>query len=151
LNSPLQEQAERSEGLGACARRSIEALGVLARLREEEGRADVRWVEVFGQSARLNITPLSSAELFARQMSDHPRAWIFTSATLAVGEDFGHFTRELGLPAAKARRWASPFDFASQALLYLPKGLPGDPNDPSFTEAVIEAALPVLEASGGRA
>jgi ATP-dependent DNA helicase DinG len=150
LNAPLHEQAERSEGLGACARRSTEALGVLARLREEEGRADVRWVEVFGQSARLNITPLSSAELFARQMSDHPRAWIFTSATLAVGEDFGHFTRELGLQA-EARRWASPFDFARQALLYIPKGLPGDPNDPAFTDALIEAVAPVLEASGGRA
>ena len=41
--------------------------------------------------------------------------------------------------------------FASQALLYVPKGLPADPNDPGFTEAVIEAALPVLRASGGRA
>jgi ATP-dependent DNA helicase DinG len=150
LNAPLRDQAERSEGLSACARRSSEALGVLARLREEEGRGDVRWVEVFGQAARLNITPLSSAELFARQMSDHPRAWIFTSATLAVGEDFGHFTRELGLQA-EARRWASPFDFAKQALLYIPKGLPGDPNDPAFTDAVIEAVAPVLEASGGRA
>ena len=151
LNAPLQEQAERSEGLGACARRSAAALGVLARLREDEGREQVRWVEVFAQAARLNITPLSSAELFSRQMSDHPRAWIFTSATLAVGEDFGHFTRELGLLQAEARRWASPFDFAKQALLYLPKGLPGDPNEAAFTEAVIEATLPVLEASGGRA
>jgi len=151
LNAPLKEQAERSEGLASCARRSADALGVLARLREGEGRDQVRWVEVFGQSARLNITPLSSAELFVRQMSDHPRAWIFTSATLAVGEDFGHFTRELGVTAAQARRWASPFDFASQALLYLPKGLPGDPNEPSFTDAVIEAAVPVLEASQGRA
>jgi ATP-dependent DNA helicase DinG len=151
LNAPLKEQAERSEGLAACARRSAEALGVLARLREDEGRDQVRWVEVFGPSARLNITPLSSAELFVRQMSDHPRAWIFTSATLAVGEDFGHFTRELGVGTAQARRWASPFDFASQALLYLPKGLPGDPNEPSFTEAVVEAAVPVLEASQGRA
>jgi ATP-dependent DNA helicase DinG len=151
LNAPLQEQAERSEGLGACARRSAGALGVLARLREDEAREQVRWVEVFAHTARLNITPLSSAELFLRQMSDHPRAWIFTSATLAVGEDFSHFTRELGLPDAQARRWASPFDFARQALLYLPKGLPGDPNEQGFTEAVIEAALPVLEASGGRA
>ena len=151
LNAPLQEQAERSEGLAASARRSAAALGVLARLREDEAREQVRWVEVFAQAARLNITPLSSAELFARQMTDHPRAWVFTSATLAVGEDFGHFTRELGLPGAQARRWASPFDFARQALLYLPKGLPGDPNEAGFTEAVIAAALPVLEASGGRA
>jgi ATP-dependent DNA helicase DinG len=84
-------------------------------------------------------------------MSDHPRAWIFSSASLAVGEDFSHFRRELGLADAQARRWSSPFDFASQALLYLPKGLPADPNDPGFTEAVVEAALPVLRASGGRA
>src|SRR5437588_5019852 len=84
-------------------------------------------------------------------MMDHPRAWIFTSATLAVGEDFKHFTRELGVPEAETRRWASPFDFARQALLYVPNGLPLDPNDPAFTEALIEAALPVLKASGGRA
>jgi ATP-dependent DNA helicase DinG len=84
-------------------------------------------------------------------MMDHPRAWIFTSATLAVGRDFGHFLRELGLDAARSAQWASPFDFARQGLLYIPKGLPADPNDPAFTEAVVEAALPVLEASGGRA
>src|SRR5712664_1601263 len=84
-------------------------------------------------------------------MADHPRGWIFTSATLAVGEDFNHFRRELGLPQADARRWTSPFDFASQALLYIPKGLPADPNDPAFTEAVVQAALPALRSSGGRA
>src|SRR5205807_1657487 len=73
------------------------------------------------------------------------------SEGLAVGEDFKHFTRELGVPEAETRRWASPFDFARQALLYVPNGLPLDPNDPAFTEALIEAALPVLKASGGRA
>ena len=67
---------------------------------------------------QLHVTPLHSGELFRRQMEDHPRAWIFTSATLAVGEDFGHFTRELGVAAAQTRRWASPFDFPQQALLY---------------------------------
>jgi ATP-dependent DNA helicase DinG len=111
----------------------------------------VRWVEVFAHAVRLHATPLSSAELFSRQMDDHPRAWIFTSATLAVGEEFGHFTRELGLEEAAVRRWASPFDFARQALLYLPRGLPPDPNDPAYTDAVLDAAAPVLEASGGRA
>jgi len=151
LQAPLEMQAERSEGLASCARRAGAALALLARLRESEARDEVRWVEVFGGAVRLHLTPLSSAELFSRQMSDHPRAWIFTSATLAVGDDFAHFTRELGMPQADARRWASPFDFARQALLYIPKGLPGDPNDAAFTDAVVEAALPVLEASAGRA
>jgi ATP-dependent DNA helicase DinG len=118
---------------------------------ETDAGEDVRWAETFGQSVQLHVTPLQSGELFRRQMDDHPRAWIFTSATLAVGDDFRHFTREIGVPEARTARWESPFDFRSQALLYLPKGLPPEPNDPAFTDAVIEAALPVLQASGGRA
>ena len=151
LDAALAAQAERSEGLEACARRAGSAHAVLVRLLEGAGNEEVRWAEVFNQSVQLRLTPLSSGELFRRQMEDHPRAWIFTSATLAVGEEFGHFTRELGLEGAVTRRWQSPFRFPEQALLYLPKRLPPDPNDAAFTQAVIEAALPVLRASGGRA
>jgi ATP-dependent DNA helicase DinG len=151
LRQPLEAQSERSEGIAACARRAGAAYSLLVRMRETELADEVRWVEVFAHAVRLHATPLSSAELFSRQMADHPRAWIFTSATLAVGEEFGHFTRELGLEQAAVRRWASPFDFARQALLYLPRGLPPDPNDPAYTDAVLDAAAPVLEASGGRA
>jgi len=151
LGEPVAAQAERSEGLAACDRRIAAARALLARLGEGEGGEEVRWAEALAHAAVLHVTPISSAELFQRQMLDHPRAWVFTSATLAVGEDFEHFKRELGLGAAEARRWSSPFDFASQALLYLPRGLPAEPNDPRFTESVVEAALPVLRASRGRA
>ncbi len=151
LAGALAAQAERSEGLGACSRRAGNAYAVLSRLTETDASEDVRWAEAVGQSVQLHVTPLHSGELFRRQMDDHPRAWIFTSATLAVGEDFRHFTRELGVPEATTRRWESPFRFAEQALVYLPSGLPPDPNDPAFTDAVIEAAFPVLQASGGRA
>ena len=150
LDHALASQQERSEGLAACARRAGNAYTVLTRLMETDANEDVRWAEVFGQSVQLHVTPLHSGELFRRQMDDHPRAWIFTSATLAVGEDFGHFTRELGVEAARTARRESPFQFREQALLYLPKGLP-EPSDPAFTDAVIEAAFPVLQASGGRA
>jgi ATP-dependent DNA helicase DinG len=151
LEQALAGQAGRSEGIESCTRRATGAHATLARMREAEAGSEVRWIEVFANAAQLHLTPLSSAELFQRQMSDHPRAWIFTSATLAVGEDFGHFTRELGIEHARAQRWASPFDFSQQALLYVPKGLPPDPNDAGFTEAVVQAALPVLRASEGRA
>jgi len=150
LEQALAAQEGRAEGLDACERRGSAARHLLVRLRETEVAAEVRWVEVFSHAVQLHVTPLSSAELFRRQMTDHPRAWIFTSATLAVGEDFGHFTRELGVPDAATRRWASPFDFPRQALLYVPKALP-EPGEAGFTEAVIEAALPVLRASEGRA
>jgi len=144
-------QAERSEGLAACARRAGEARARLARLDTERSAREVRWVEVYGRAVQLHVTPLSSAELFRRQMQDHPRAWIFTSATLAVGADFSHFTRELGIEEAETRTWASPFDFARQALLYVPSGLPENPNDPDYTAAVVDAAAAAIRASRGRA
>ena len=147
----LGAQAERSEGLASCARRAKESRATLAQLIAAEGAEQVRWVEVFGHALQLHVTPLSSAELFRRQVEEQPRAWIFTSATLSVGADFSHFTGELGLEQAAARAWPSPFDFEHQALLYVPRDMPADPNDPAFTEAVVHAALPVLQASGGRA
>jgi ATP-dependent DNA helicase DinG len=150
LEEALGSQAERSEGLESCARRATAARHTLVRIREADTASEVRWIEVFGHAVQLHITPLSPAELFRRQMADHPRAWVFTSATLAVGEDFAHFTRELGVEEARTRRWASPFDFSRQALLYVPKALP-EPGAPGFTEAVIDAASPVLRASEGRA
>jgi ATP-dependent DNA helicase DinG len=149
--APLAEQAERSEGLQSCARRAEELAARLASLRGAPQSGIVRWLEVFAHSAQLHLTPLSSAEFFRRQRESLPRAWIFTSATLAVGRDFSHFTRELGLDDAEARGWASPFDYARQALLYAPRDLPADPNDPAYTAAVVDAAYPVLRASGGRA
>jgi ATP-dependent DNA helicase DinG len=113
----------------------------------------VRWLEVYQQSLALNLTPLSIAEPFQRQLEGQKRAWIFTSATLAVRNDFTHYQRELGLTdedKVATAGWASPFDFANQALLYVPEGMP-DPNTPGYTEAVVEAALPVIQASGGKA
>jgi ATP-dependent DNA helicase DinG len=151
LAEALDAQAERSEGLAACARRASEVRARIERLHAPGDEAQVRWVEVFSQAVQLHLTPLSAAEPFRRQLEGHPRAWIFTSATLAVGDDFTHFTRELGLEDARSVRWLSPFDYAQQARLYVPRGLPENPNDPGYTDAVIDAVLPVLKASRGRA
>jgi ATP-dependent DNA helicase DinG len=83
-------------------------------------------------------------------MADHPRAWVFTSATLAVDGNFDHFTMQLGLEEAETAVWESPFDYTKQTLLFLPQNLP-EPAAPDYTERLLEAALPVLEASRGRA
>jgi len=151
LARQLESESERSEGLASCQRRAEELRATLVRVREAAPADEVRWIEVFAHAAQLRLTPISPAKLFQRQIDEHPRAWIFTSATLAVADDFSHFRRELGLAQSPARAWPSPFDYERQALLYLPRNLPANPNDPSFTDAVIETALPVLRASGGRA
>ena len=83
-------------------------------------------------------------------MDGHPRAWIFTSATLAVGQDFSHYCGELGLTDAETGCWGSPFDYGSRSILYVPHGMP-DPNDADYNAAVVRAAYPLIRASGGRA
>lgn len=115
----------------------------------EDGGA-VRWWETHARGFGLHRTPLNVARMFRSRMDDYPAAWVFTSATLAVGGDFEHFGARLGLEGAATALWESPFDYRRNALLYLPGGLP-DPNARGYTQAVVEAALPVLAASAGRA
>jgi ATP-dependent DNA helicase DinG len=98
----------------------------------------------------LHRTPLSIAPIFNKQREGTPRSWIFTSATLAVKNDFHHYSAQMGLWDERAQSWPSPFDYEQQGLLYVPNGLP-QPNAPDYTDAVIDAALPVIEAAGGRA
>lgn len=150
LNGLLESQAQRSEGLEKCWQRGVELLLKIKQWEDKEQDGFVRWLEVFHHSVQLNTTPLSIAEIFAKQISGHPRAWIFTSATLAVKQNFSHYQTEMGLPEARTACWDSPFNYQEQALLYVPQEMP-EPNSPGYTEAVVQAALPLIEASKGRA
>ncbi|NMG76643.1 ATP-dependent DNA helicase [Aromatoleum diolicum] len=149
----LGTQAERSEGLANCLRRTGEIQERLARWRAPDSAELIRWIEVFSQSAALNATPLHVSGVFRRQLESHPRAWVFTSATLAVGQDFSHYCNELGLswlePPPMTAVWGSPFDYGEQALLYSPTGMP-DPNHPDYIEAVARTAMPLIRAARGR-
>ncbi len=150
LTALLETQAQRSEGLENCWRRAGELVAQLRRWQKGADANYVRWGETYTLSLQLNATPLVIASIMKKQMSGHPRAWIFTSATLAVQRDFGHYCGEMGLEGAESAFWDSPFDYEKQALLYAPTGLP-DPNNFAYTEAVVKAAFPVVRASGGRA
>ncbi len=147
----LETQAERSEGLANCLARCQEAAGKLERwLAPDAQEGRVRWCEAATHSVLFHATPLDVGALFAKQLADDPRAWIFTSATLSVRGDFRHYLGQIGLPEADTAVWDSPYDYAHQALLYVPQRMP-DANTPGFTRACVEAAWPVLRASGGRA
>jgi len=150
LADVLETQAERDPALENCWQR---ALALQAQLKSWQAGANdnlVRWVEVFTQSVQLHATPLSIAEIFGKQMEGHPRSWIFTSATLAVKSDFGHYLGQMGLPQAITARWDSPFDYPEQSILYVPQGMPV-PNSVGYSDAVVAMALPVIKASRGRA
>jgi ATP-dependent DNA helicase DinG len=150
LAAALAGLAERGEGIANCAERARALGDRLEAWRNGESEELVRWVEAHTHSLALHATPLSVAPIFRRQLEERSRAWIFTSATLAVDGDFSHFQRMLGLEDADTANWGSPFDYPNQAVLYLPRALP-EPNSEAHTDAVVDAALPVIRASGGRA
>ncbi|MBC8021912.1 MAG: ATP-dependent DNA helicase, partial [Burkholderiales bacterium] len=162
LAARLRAQEERADEIRNCRARSDEVASLIGEWREADARpkedaygesapADVvRWVEAYPQSAVLYMTPLDVGRIFRAQVEEAKRAWIFTSATLSVNGDFSHYQGETGLATAATRTWPSPYDFATQALLYVPEGLP-DPNTADYVEAVIDAAWPVVRASGGHA
>jgi ATP-dependent DNA helicase DinG len=109
-----------------------------------------RTATIHARGFQLRLLPYDVSSRFSALLTAHHSAWIFTSATLAVREDFGHFAGRLGLQDAATVRYESPFDYARQALLYLPGGLP-EPASPGYTAAVVAAARPLIEASGGGA
>ncbi len=150
IGSMLEKQAERSEGLENCWQRAQTFTQQLKNWQDNKADDKVRWLEIFHHSLQLNATPLSIAEIFEKQIGSTARAWIFTSATLAVKQDFSHYQGEMGLLKARTACWDSPFDYEKQALLYVPTNLP-EPNSEGYTEAVLQAALPMIEASRGRA
>ncbi|MFZ1643524.1 MAG: ATP-dependent DNA helicase [Candidatus Contendobacter sp.] len=151
LREALKEAAQRGKGLESCYRRAEDLTQRLVAVTGEASHPDnVRWFETRGRGFTLSLTPLDIAPTFRTRMEARPCAWIFTSATLAVGESFEHFAARLGLRDYAALRLDSPFDFASNTLLYHPPGLP-DPASPQYTTTLLEAVLPVLAASRGRA
>ncbi len=150
LRELLEPQAQRSKGLESCLRRAGDLGERFGRLTGAAPEQHIHWFETHRRSFTIHLTPLDVAEPFQARLQRHRAAWIFTSATLAVGERFDYFSARLGLRDAVTRRWESPFDYPGQAVLYVPEGLP-DPAAPDYTAAVVERARELVEASRGRA
>jgi ATP-dependent DNA helicase DinG len=156
LETGISDIASRLEGLGAgaavsnCARRAATLANSLAALREQSDDTGLRWVDASPNGLLLQYTPFEIAERLREYVESRPCAWVFTSATLAIGEDFSHFAARIGLPEARTVHIDSPFDYPAQARIYLPPRMP-QPQDAAFAAKFIDACAPLLEASGGRA
>jgi ATP-dependent DNA helicase DinG len=117
---------------------------------DEPSLAGARTLTTHARGFSLQLFPYEIAERFRALVAHAGNAWIFTSATLAVGDNFSHFANRLGLPDAATLKFDSPFDYASQGLLYLPAPMP-DPGDLEYTDTVVATALPLIERAGGGA
>jgi ATP-dependent DNA helicase DinG len=155
LSAALGDVAQGLESLGDgsadIAKLHEQLLGIgerLGLLVSEDSWDGLRWLEVNPRSIRVNLTPLDVSSTLSGLISNDHQAWIFTSATLAVGDDFSHFTARMGLGAVTGLTFPSPYALADNGLVYLPPGLP-QPSDPGHTDAVMEAVTPMLELTCG--
>jgi ATP-dependent DNA helicase DinG len=114
----------------------------------------VRWLDV-GTQLRLVESPLDIAQAVQAKLlpaGDSPgkaRSWIFTSATLGDESGVRWFTEPCGLEQAQVLRVPSPFDYAQQAAVYVPRSFPkpGDPGHSEQVAALVGRLAPVI---GGR-
>ena len=144
------DAAASETSLAHLGERAGELASALASIAAAEPTEGARTVETSPRGFALSLLPFDIAERFQTLVRARRCAWIFTSATLSVGDDFSHFSHRLGFADAAELKIDSPFDYPRQSLLYLPPGLP-NPASPGYTEAVIATALPLIEASQGGA
>jgi len=150
LGDAVKDMEGRARGMDACIDRLQDLQTQLDRFDAGESSGEVRWFEKRGRGFAIHITPLEVSTPFNAFRENMDAAWLFTSATLAVGEDFGHFTQQMGLADAQTLLLDSPFDYPNNALMWLPEHLP-EPRDIEFVPALLDIVVPLLEASRGRA
>ncbi len=110
----------------------------------------LRWFDITERTVTVHLTPFDVARSLAARIESQGGSWVFLSATLAVGDDFEHFVTRIGVDPPIREALPSPFDYRSNARLYLPDGLPA-PGEPDHVAAFIDTLLPLIEASGGGA
>lgn len=150
LDEIIKPITMRSKGLENCGRRITQLIERFHLLTGKTPSDNIHWYETHPQSFTLQLTPMIVAEFFKSFLQQKKRAWIFTSATLTVKNSFSLFTETMGLEKAMQLQLKSSFDYKNQAMLYVPRGLP-DPRAKHYTEQLVAAAIPVLEASQGKA
>ncbi len=144
------DTADGAEVCAALSRRARAARDDLATIADRSDRRHVYWAETRGRTVLLHASPVDVSEAIREKLLSQVEAAIFTSATLAAGGTFDYVRARLGLQTALEARLDSPFDYARQALLYLPRDLP-EPQEPAFAAAAAARIEALLEASDGRA
>jgi ATP-dependent DNA helicase DinG len=140
----------RDNGLQLCAERATLLADTASRVVDDEVEPGARASELHARGFTVSLLPFDIAERFRGMTGARPSAWIFASATLSVGDDFSHFASRLGLDAAATLRIDSPFNYETQALLFLPEKMP-EPASREYTGAMLQAIWPLVSAAGGGA
>ncbi len=148
LMTALKELSDTSMEIEKLHEQLLGAAERLSLLASDDGWDGLRWLEVNPRSIRMNLTPLDVSDTLSALTDNGNQAWIYTSATLAIGEDFSHFTSRMGLYRVTGLTFPSPYAVEDNGLVYLPADLP-QPSDSGHTDAMLEAATPLLKLTTG--
>ena len=112
--------------------------------------AYVYFVEFRGKGVFLRASPIDVSEIVRELLLERMRATVLTSATLTVDGGFDYIRARLGIAGADELRLPSEFDYATQAMLYLPPRMP-DPRSADFAMAAGRQVVEMLKRTQGRA
>jgi ATP-dependent DNA helicase DinG len=141
---------QKPEELTRIARRSFELRQELSFLFESNEKNYVYWYERRNKGVFLAATPIDVSQILRERLFEQFDTVILTSATLTVGGRFDYIRQRLGIDHAKDRSLPTEFDYAQQALLYLPQKMP-DVRDGGFSSKAADEIVQLLELSQGRA
>jgi ATP-dependent DNA helicase DinG len=141
---------EAPESLGSLARRAAEMGDELQFLLRANDPGFVYYVERRGRGLFLCASPIDVSAIVRDLLLDRMRTTVLTSATLAINSSFDYLRGRLGIRHASEVQLASEFDYARQAILYLPPRMP-DPRAAGFGEAAAVEIGEILKRTRGRA
>ncbi len=150
LSQTLEPHIEISPEIETCRDQALRIVDDAETIFERDQFEVASWCETGKRGFSINRLPLQPGKVFGPAIEEFKGSWIFTSATMAVGNDFSHFEQSMGIKADVHQRWESPFDFEQQTLLYFPPGMPL-PNAPSREEydrrvaQIIEKTAPLTQ------
>jgi len=149
LLKQMESRRKRSEDAEKIADRALEiAADMQSMLEPAEGF--VAWREGSGKHAKHLLAPVETGPVLAEKLWSRPSSFILSSATLRISGNFAYMQERLGLEDAQAVFHPSPFDYASQAMIYAPRHIP-EPRDANYEEALFTEIEALIRASSGRA
>ncbi|MEK6775526.1 MAG: helicase C-terminal domain-containing protein [bacterium] len=150
LQGELLGAAADGEALASCTRRAGEISSDLQQIMETSDPEMVYWREVRGKGVFLHASPIDVSNDLAERVFSKVFCAVLTSATLTAGGSFEFIKKRLGMKDAAERSFPSPFDYASQVILYIPD-MKSEPDGSGFVEEASNHIREILERTRGRA
>jgi ATP-dependent DNA helicase DinG len=135
--------------LAGLARRARGLRDDLATIAEQRHKSHVYWGETRPTGTFLTASPIDVADLVRRHVLRAGPTTVLTSATLTAAGVFDYTRARLGLDDTDELTVASPFDYARQAMLYVPRDLP--PVNAGFSAEAAARTRELLAITTGRA